>query len=428
MKEQPMKRTKAGKGQLVKTEKLAAPEAALPKDINQLFAQAIDKNVAVETMEKLLSMRQQLKSEWARERYHTALAAFQQECPIIKKTKIVMNKDGKTERYRYAPLDSILNQVRDLIAKHGFNYHVAAAIEGRAVTATCIATHKDGHSEQSSFTVPIDPDAYMNEAQKFASALTFSKRYSFIDVFGILTGDEDDDAVKISVTAESKIGHRRTKAYEEVTGEGDPKASADLLNLKAKLTEYKIPDGFLLELLRQKKLIDGHTTNVAQLKPGIVSRVLGQKSMENLVKAWAAHKADEDSGSATAPKPTKSDDRSPFDAPTKEEMAPPKGKVDVLLDGEVRTNEGDQSVRRKPVSDEIASADLLEQEGYENWRQVAVHFGKKKGNQLGKMTAKDLLWWVQNWTPEKYKGAWNTKDLLLDAALVLASEEMEGAQ
>jgi hypothetical protein len=33
----------------------------------------------------------------------------------------------------------------------------------------------------------------MNEQQKYASALTFAKRYSFCNSLGILTGDEDTD-------------------------------------------------------------------------------------------------------------------------------------------------------------------------------------------------------------------------------------------
>jgi hypothetical protein len=36
----------------------------------------------------------------------------------------------------------------------------------------------------------------MNEPQRFASALTFAKRYAFCNAFGILTGDEDDNAEK----------------------------------------------------------------------------------------------------------------------------------------------------------------------------------------------------------------------------------------
>src|SRR5580765_231684 len=107
----------------------------------QLIARAIDKDVSVETMEKLLGMRRELKAEWAREEYHKALSHFQMVCPVIKKDKIVRNKDG-SERFRYAPIHSIVTQTKALIEEHGFNYKTDAKIEGGFVSATCIVTHK----------------------------------------------------------------------------------------------------------------------------------------------------------------------------------------------------------------------------------------------------------------------------------------------
>lgn len=163
--------------------------------IEAMIARAIDRNLSPETMEKFLAMRRELKAEAAKEAFVTALAAFQSDCPIIAKTKVVMNKDGRTARYRYAPLESIVNQVSSLLQKHGFSYSLDADVEPDWVTATCLVQHRAGHAEKSKFKVPIDPDAYMNEAQKFASALTFTKRYSFCGAFGILTGDEDDDSL-----------------------------------------------------------------------------------------------------------------------------------------------------------------------------------------------------------------------------------------
>jgi len=159
-----------------------------------LIAQAIDKGVPVDTMERLLVMRRELKAEHAKEQFHKAMATFQSECPIIKKTKPVYNKDGKTVRYRYAPIDSILNQVKGLIQKYGFSYTIDTVNENEKVKAICTVTHAAGHSQTSSFDLPIDKSAFMNNQQQFASALTFGKRYAFMNAFGILTGDEDNDA------------------------------------------------------------------------------------------------------------------------------------------------------------------------------------------------------------------------------------------
>jgi hypothetical protein len=100
----------------------------------------------------------------------------------------------------------------------------------------------------------------------------------------------------------------------------------------------------------------------------------------------------------------------------------------------VENEEGDQSMDqrrmevREPVQRDITPADLLEQEGLGDWREVVIHFGKKKGAQLGKVGAKSLVWWITEWHPEQFKGKWDEKDILLDAALCLAHAEMSAAE
>ena len=160
-----------------------------------LISQAIRKGATVDTLERLLAMRTQLKAEKAEEVYHSTMAEFQGECPIIKKTKKVLNKQekGGGVRYSFAPLDSIVEQVKPLLQKYGFSYTVDTIVEDKWVTAICKVIHKFGHSETSSFKIPMDPEAFMTQAQKFASALTFAKRYAFCNAFGILTGDDDND-------------------------------------------------------------------------------------------------------------------------------------------------------------------------------------------------------------------------------------------
>jgi ERF superfamily len=172
--------------------KLVREEGA--ESFGAMVQRAIDKGVPVETMERLLAMYEKIKAAQAKAAFDRALAAFQAECPTIQKTKKVMNKDGRSVRYQYAPLEVIIQQVKTLLQKHGFSYTVDADVQPGLVRATCTATHALGHSKPSSFSVPIDKDAYMNPAQQCASALTFAKRYAFCDAFGIMTGDEDDDS------------------------------------------------------------------------------------------------------------------------------------------------------------------------------------------------------------------------------------------
>ncbi len=172
-------------GQLIIQEKKELAES--------LIQQAIERGMPVENLEKLLVMRRELKAEWAKEQYYQALSAFQAECPEILKDSLVKGKDGE-ERYRYASLDTIVKQVKGLLAKHSFSYSFQTAFEQGAVVVSCIASHRSGHQERADFRASIEKNSYMGETQKWGAALTYAKRYSFCAVFGIMTADEDTDA------------------------------------------------------------------------------------------------------------------------------------------------------------------------------------------------------------------------------------------
>lgn len=166
-------------------------------------------DLKIEVMEKLMDLYDRFEAKKAKKEFDEAMAAFQGECPVITKGKPVKNKDGSW-RYSYAPLDQIVKQAGPKIAKHGLSYGITAIIlkspEGKVtgVEATVNVTHRSGHTQPSSFQVPVEADAFMNAAQHFGSALTYAKRYAFCNAFGILTQDSDTDANK-TVTAKGGI-------------------------------------------------------------------------------------------------------------------------------------------------------------------------------------------------------------------------------
>lgn len=164
-------------------------------DPETLMVKAIESNVSVETMERLLGMRKDLLEEQAKTEFYRAMSRFQAECPIIQKTKTVKSKNGDV-RYKYAPLEDIIKQVKEFLNKHGLSYSfktIPAVDAEVGVNIVCVAKHVMGHSEESSVFVPIEKDAFMNDAQKSGSAQSYAKRYAFCNAFGIVIGDEDDD-------------------------------------------------------------------------------------------------------------------------------------------------------------------------------------------------------------------------------------------
>lgn len=217
-----------------------------------LISQAIDKGVPIETLERLLDMSEKMKASNAAEQFAVAMASFQADCPIIKKTKGVPTKSGIVA-YRYAPIESIVAQVKFLLQQHGFSYSILTTtnMNDKTVTATCIAKHVLGHSESSSFSVPLgDGTAVMSNSQVVAAALTFAKRYAFCNCFGILTGDTDNDGANVT-PKEEKVTILQLQEIAELLAQQQYSQEVLLTNYGVKTTEElteKAADSFLVSL------------------------------------------------------------------------------------------------------------------------------------------------------------------------------------
>lgn len=182
----------------------AAPVQQSDASVDSFISQAIQTGQSVETLEKLFALRERVLAEQAKAAFIQAMAEFQSKVPIIEKTKQVLNKDGRTVRYTYAAIETIVKQIQKPLAEARISYRWETKQEGKDITATCIATHALGHSEQSSFTVSVDTEGFMTGPQKSASALTFAKRYALCNVLGISTGDEDTDAIDTGKEPDAK--------------------------------------------------------------------------------------------------------------------------------------------------------------------------------------------------------------------------------
>ena len=171
-------------------------------NVESLISKAIDKGVDVATMEKLLVMAKEMQAIRAKQEFDNAMAAFQAECPIIDKDKDGGKTDTGKVAYKYAPIDSIVRQVKSVLQKHGFSYSANMELIENGTTkvkASIKVTHIAGHSETTEMTVPLGVKTrVMSDTQVVAAAQTFAKRYAFCNAFGILTGDEDTDSVVTS--------------------------------------------------------------------------------------------------------------------------------------------------------------------------------------------------------------------------------------
>lgn len=190
------------------SEYLPAPinEGGLPARVDHvsgtlaLIQSAINKGIDPEALGKLLDLQDRVIAKQAASEFTLALKGFQSECPIIGK-----NKDG--HNYRYADLDKIITVIRPLLDKYGLSYSFDSDVTETNVAVTCTICHVSGHSKQTRFAAPIDPNAKgMSATQKFASVTTYGRRYSLVMSLGIVVAEEDRDAAEEFDAPEQKKG------------------------------------------------------------------------------------------------------------------------------------------------------------------------------------------------------------------------------
>ena len=215
-------------------------------EISTFINNAIEKSLPVETMEKLFALRKEFKAEKAKEDFVIALSSFQGVCPVIKKTKKVLNKDGRTIRYMYAPMDSVIQQIKKPLCDNGLSYNWDSVREEEHIKVVCKLTNISGHSEKSTFDIPIVQSQFMTSPQSYATAQSYAKRYTLLNVLGIGTADEDTDATDSDNNAEPqsqkskiilllrKLG-RKTETKEEIE-----KAIKEITSLPLKEENYDV--------------------------------------------------------------------------------------------------------------------------------------------------------------------------------------------
>lgn len=159
----------------------------LKDEAERLIELAITKKADVETMQKLMEMRREFKAEKAKEAYDKAMADFQSECPTIEKKKQGYN-------YKYAPLETIVEQVKPFLTKYGFSYTFDTDEADNAIIVYCHIKHVAGHMETSKAKIERESTSKMNASQQSGSSMTYGKRYAFVNGFGIVVKDEDNDA------------------------------------------------------------------------------------------------------------------------------------------------------------------------------------------------------------------------------------------
>jgi hypothetical protein len=160
------------------------------KNPTDIISQAVASGANIETLEKLMALKERYDKEEARKAFFVSLAEFQENAPDIRKTKTVAFKETK---YAYAPLADIDRQIKQSMKECSLTKRWEIKDSGEDIEVNCIITHINGHSECTSMRSKADTSGSKNPIQARGSAIEYMKRYTLIGALGLTTADTDVD-------------------------------------------------------------------------------------------------------------------------------------------------------------------------------------------------------------------------------------------
>jgi len=150
-----------------------------------MLNRAMETGASMEVLEKFMSLHERWEAGNARKAFDTAISEAKAEIPPI-----VKNAKGHNDK-RYANFAAIAGVVDPILSKHGLSYRFRTAQTDK-ISVTCVLSHRDGHSEETTLAGPADNSGSKNAIQAIGSTLTYLQRYSLIQALGLAATEDDD--------------------------------------------------------------------------------------------------------------------------------------------------------------------------------------------------------------------------------------------
>lgn len=156
---------------------------------------ARDPSVDIDKMERLIAMQERVQDRQAVIAFNSALAELQPSLPIISERGGIKDRSGNIQS-TYALWEDVNEQIRPLLAEHGFALRFRVERSGDQISVTGILSHREGKSEETTLTLPTDGSGSKNAVQAVGSSTSYGKRYTAFALLNITSTGEDDDGRK----------------------------------------------------------------------------------------------------------------------------------------------------------------------------------------------------------------------------------------
>lgn len=176
----------------------------------EMLAQAVSSGAGIEVVEKLLTLHERWEAMQARKAFDNAMAELRQNMPTIIKTQEASFGNGKAA-YQYEDLSAVTEALSPIMAACGLSFRWKTASTDKGVSVTCVLSHKDGHSEETTLSAGLDTSGSKNPIQALGSAVTYLQRYTLKAAVGVAAAKDDDGHASTPVQAVQPLPNAKSR-------------------------------------------------------------------------------------------------------------------------------------------------------------------------------------------------------------------------
>lgn len=178
----------------------------------EMVGRALEMGVSADILKQMMDLRDREDAKQARKAFDTAISRAKS-----KMSPVVKNATGHNNK-RYADFSAIARMVDPVLSEFGLSYRFKTTQLDK-ITVTCVLSHEDGHSEETTLSAPSDTTGNKNAIQAIGSTITYLSRYSLMASLG-LSASEDDDGRAAGMDSQS-VSEDQTKQIRELIEKAD---------------------------------------------------------------------------------------------------------------------------------------------------------------------------------------------------------------
>lgn len=174
---------------------VAVAEDASTSMIQVIERAALNPDVDIEKMERLLNMQERIIDKQAKQEFNIAMSEAQSKMGQV--STDATNPQTKSKYASYSALDKAL---RPIYTAHGFalSFDGGDSPQEKYVRVRCEVSHKGGFSKNHHVDMPADGKGakggdVMTLTHAAGAAFTYGQRYLLKLIFNVAIGENDDD-------------------------------------------------------------------------------------------------------------------------------------------------------------------------------------------------------------------------------------------